>query len=528
MLDKLTGKPIHYTVHVIACFGIAIGLPWSKVPLSLATFLMAFNFVLAADFKTAISRWKKSPVLLFFLAYLLMECISLSWTKDFHYALSDIRVKLPLIILPLVIVGIPLKTNRIKNSIFLAFLGSLFLTSFLNIGTYLQWWGNAEFDDIRSLSLFGSHIRYALQIVLGMVLSIRWLSGKYPFKWIPTLLIIWFLWYTYFSQIVAGYVALIAVIVMSTFYLIHQFSQPKVKLIIVSTFFIGGVTFSFWTYQLLQPVPHKVSLDRLPLKTKLGHTYTRDARTIHWENGYPIIAQICDTEIEPLWNRFSKIDYQTGLDHKGTSIHFTLWRYMASKGLAKDAEGFHALSNSDIQNVEKGIASVLLTQGGLKARLYSIQFQLQNPDNPNGHSMLQRLEFWKAAVAIIRSNWVVGVGMGDVQQSFYHYYNINHSKLLPENRHRAHNQFLTAWISSGIFGFLFFMLWWWSQLHYAWKIKSYEWLCFTVICLSSFLTEDTLETQVGLTFIAFFFSLFSQTINTASEKAVNSKTLIKN
>lgn len=528
MFDKLTGKPIHYTIHLIACFGIVIGLPWSKIPLSLATMLMALNFLLWNNYSLAFKRWKKSPILLLFIAYLGIEWLSLVWTSDFAYALTDLRIKLPLVILPLVIVAIPITQERFKNVLYLTFLGSLCITSFLNCGTYLRWWGTADFDDIRSLSLFGSHIRYALQIVFGIVLTIRWITGKYPYKWIPIVVLSWLLWYTYFSQIVAGYIALIAVIICSTLLILHHYTAPKIKASIILIFLAVGIGFSIWTYRLLQPVPHQVDLNHLPEKTALGNTYTRDASTIHWENGYPIIAQICDKEIEPLWNKVSTIDYQTGMDHKGTSIHFTLWRYMASKGLAKDAEGFRQLTPADIRNVEKGVASILLAQGGLKARMYSIQFQLQNPENPNGHSLLQRLEFWKAAIQIIKNNWIIGVGAGDVQHAFDAIYQKQHSKLLPENRHRAHNQFLTSWVSSGIIGFVFFLFWWGSQLWKAWQIKQYEWLCFTAICLSSFLTEDTLETQVGLTFVAFFFAFYVSQSTNQFEKKDESKTLIKN
>ncbi|MBK8927563.1 MAG: hypothetical protein IPM74_17095 [Crocinitomicaceae bacterium] len=51
--------------------------------------------------------------------------------------------------------------------------------------------------------------------------------------------------------------------------------------------------------------------------------------------------------------------------------------------------------------------------------------------------------------------------MGDLKTVFDEYYAETNSLLLPENRLRAHNQFLTAWIATGVVGFtctLFFFV----------------------------------------------------------------------
>lgn len=490
-------------------FAIAVGLPWSKVPLSLGTFVLALNLVLKGDFKTYWIAWKSNSLLWFFFLYIGIEWLSLSWSNDWQYALIDLRIKLPLYLIPLVITAFPIGKKEHLYYLALAFLGSLFITSFINVGSYFHWWGNKEYDDIRSLSLFVSHIRYSLEIVMGMVLCIGWMVRKLPFRFIPILLIPWFLFYTYYSQIVSGYAALATVVLIGVLLLIRQLQSRTIKTLIFGSFIAAMGLFSFWIYNLLQPVPHKIELDQLPEKTASGNPYTRDKEDIRWENGYPIIALICNEELAPAWNAVSPIDYETGKDKKGNSIHFTLWRYMASLGLPKDSTGFSKLTQKDVQNIQNGIASVLLAQGGMKARIYGIQSQLEYPENPNGHSLLQRIEFWKAALHIIQKNWIIGVGSGDVEQAFHHYYTSNETLLLPENQKRAHNQFLTSWISSGIFGFLAFIAWWLIQWRFSWQQRALEWVCFVGICLSSFFTEDTIETQIGLTFVAFFFALFS-------------------
>lgn len=518
MLDKLTGKPIHATIHFIACSGLAFGLPWSKIPLSLATALLLLNLLLAADFKSYWQRWRSNRVLKWLFLYLSFEWLSLCWTSDFSYALHDLRVKLPLVIIPLALVAFPFKTQRAVYALVLIFLGMLALTSLLNMGTYLHWWGNKEYADIRGLSLFGSHIRYALLIVLGLVFSVSWILRKLPFKIIPVALIAWWLFYLYYSQVVAGYLAFISVLIVGVFVLFGRIKHKTQRMVLLLCFLVPSALAVQRVVVILQPIPHKVSIDQLPTKTMNGNDYTRDIAAMRWENGYPIIAQICEQEIEPAWNKVSTINYQTGNDKKGNPLKLTLWRFLASKGLPKDSLGMTRLSQQEIKWIENGTASILFTQGGIKARLYSIQNQLENHDDPNGHSLLQRLYYWEAATAIISNNWLVGVGSGDVETAFQHYYSTTNSCLKQENRKRAHNQFLTSWVTAGIVGFTAFLVFWGMQLATAINKRNVEWLCFIALCLSSFLSEDTIETQVGVTFIAFFFGIFAANTDLITEK----------
>jgi hypothetical protein len=525
MLDRLTGKPVHATIHFIACTGLAFGLPWSKIPLSLATALLLLNLLIAGDFKSYWQRWTTNSVLKWLLLYLFIEWCSLLWTSDFNYALHDLRVKLPLVIIPLVMVAFPFKHPKAVPALVCIFLGMLTLTSVINMGFYFQWWGNKQYADIRGLSLFGSHIRYALLVVMGIVFSVSWLVRKFPFRIIPLLLISWWLFYLYYSQVVAGYSAFLSVVVIGLLVLLSNIQNKTQRVILLICFVVPSVFFVRNVVLILQPIPHKVTLEALPEKTINGNYYTRDIQTMRWENGYPIIAQICETEIEPAWNKVSTIDYQSGRDKKGNPLKLTLWRFLASKGLPKDSLGMSQLSQQEITWIENGTASILFTQGGLKARLYSIQNQLENHDDPNGHSLLQRLFYWQAATAIISKNWVFGVGAGDVEQAFQTHYAKTNSQLQPENRKRAHNQFLTSWVTSGIFGFCAFILLWVMQWRFAWKNRAIEWLCFIGICLSSFLSEDTIETQVGLTFVAFFFGLFAANTVAPAKKAAKDGTL---
>lgn len=507
MLDRLTGKSVHLYIHLFSCILLASGLPASKIPLSLGTMLLFLNILLEAKFKIYWQNLKTNKLAWGLWLFIACEWMSLFWTHDFAYAMHDFNAKLPLYSIPLVLVAKPITERKHLYFIGAFFLASLFVISFINVGTYMHWWGNKVYDDIRGLSLFGSHIRYALMIVMGIALCIAWFIERLPYRIIPLVLMAWWLWYTYFSQIISGYLSAGILLLVCALFLLYSLKQRVLKNVLLITTLLALGGFGWWIIDFFQPTPHRMSLTNPEHYTVNGNWYRTDTNYIIWENGYPVVAYISEVELEKAWNAVSDIDYKTGKDHKQQPLYLTLWRYMSSKGLRKDSLGFCSMSRTDIQFIENGYASVCLTKGGFMARLYGLKHQIEHPENPNGHSLLQRLEYWKAARSIIRENWLLGVGSGDVDESFKTYYATHSTLLLPELQLRAHNQYMTSWISSGIFGFIGFLVWWILFLRAGWKKRSFIVVAFAGIALSSFLIEDTLETLMGVAFISLFYGL---------------------
>jgi hypothetical protein len=242
--------------------------------------------------------------------------------------------------------------------------------------------------------------------------------------------------------------------------------------------------------------------------TKSGNPYTPLFNADGTVNKKPIFVNVCEPELNQEWSKRSTYSID-GLDDRKQTIRFTILRYMTSKKLNKDSAGVSHLTNQDIQNIEHGIGSIQESENGLLSRIDGIKFQLRHNENPNGHSLLQRIEFWRAGSEIIKNNWLLGVGTGDVQAAFTHQYTQSHSRLLPENRLRAHNSYLTSWISFGLFGFVLFV----GMILYYLKRQLTEanmiGIMFILVAMSTFLIEDTLETQMGVSFFAFFYGLFS-------------------
>jgi hypothetical protein len=510
MLDKLTGKQVHYWIQLIALMGVAAGLPWSKIPLSIGTILLGLNLILKWDWANYWNRWKANRWLWLFFVYVGCEWLSLFWTSDYSSALADLRSKLPLYTLPLFITAIPLKEKKHIHWIALSFLTVLLVTSLINFFSYKHWIGNHTYNDIRGMSLFVSHIRYSIMIVFGIVLLAGWFIRRYRNYLLTIPLTAWFVYYTVFSQVGTGYFVLAAVAVLLVFFKLTSVNVRWIRLssLVLLILSIGSCIFYF--VDSLKPIPPKVKLsyDMLSGKTAQGYPYFYDSpEKINWENGYPVEVFIAEPELSRCWNRVSDFSYY-GQDRKGNEIRFLLIRYMSSKGLYKDSVGFLSMTKKDIRNVENGMGSIELAQGGLKAQLYQIRRQLEHNDNPNGQSLLERIEYLKAGVQIIKKNPVLGVGMGDVDSAFYETYRSMNTRLSRENQHTTHNQYLTTWISSGIVSFLSFLILWILLFVKAFKRRAVEWAGFALITALSFLNEDTLETQTGMTFVALFLGIF--------------------
>jgi hypothetical protein len=209
------------------------------------------------------------------------------------------------------------------------------------------------------------------------------------------------------------------------------------------------------------------------------------------------------------WNKLSKIPYDS-LDLRKQHLSQTLERYLISKNLPVRGDGVKKLSNEDIDYIQKGFADIRETKTGMAARLFGVRYEIQNNLNPNGHSILERIEYWKNASAIIKNNWLFGVGTGDVNDEIQSMYERRHSPLNKDRRHRAHNSYLTFWTAFGVLGLIYFIAMQLEFFRFQWRKKNLLGVFFIAIAGITFLFEDTLETQMGITYFSFFYALLSR------------------
>ena len=506
MLNRLFGSRAHDALHFFCLSLIAIGLPSTKVLMSIGMVLMLINLLLEADFHRYLKAIKNNRILHVLIAFFILHLVGLIWTSDFPAGLQDVKRKLPLLMIPLLMVAKPLQDQKSIQRILQLFIASLLLTSLYNWLSFNHIIGSHVYDDIRGLSLFASHIRYGMLICIGIAVCIYlYLSQK---KWMLGygILILWFCYYTIYSQILSAYLSFGVLLIAIVFVLLWRWKKwaalaftsiPLTLLILTISFFL--------------PNDHKeVDVSKLPYTTELGNVYYHSTESLSEVNNQYVFLYYCEIELDSAWSNRSQYPFM-GKDDNHHLLRATLARYMTSRNLTKDAKGVAQLTNQDIQNIEHGYTSYQAFKHPLLSRFYGIKYQLLNATSPNGHSPLQRFVYWKTSIYIIQNgNWLIGEGTGGSQKAFDHAYTEIDTGLLPELRHRSHNLFLSYMISHGVIGlFLLITLIMIILIHFI-KKKQLLPLLFSLIYFLSFLTEDTIETQLGVTIFGFFIGMFIQ------------------
>lgn len=293
-------------------------------------------------------------------------------------------------------------------------------------------------------------------------------------------------------------------------YAILKLSWPK-KLVLllglgISLYFGISALNSIYREQLF---PKAESNNQAQEFSAQGNRYIHFDEKGNLENGYYIHINIQLQELQRSWNRRCPADsFSFPPDTHNLRRYEALIRYLSGMGLNKDSVGVSHLTETDIRNVQQNIPNPDYPGWSfLRKRLYELLNEyddFRSGREVNGNSLTMRYYFWKAAWhAIAQKPWI-GVGSGDVEAAMKRAYLATASPLREEWHKRPHNQFLTVAVGLGLTGLVLFLL----ALAYPFvvlrKQHSALGLAFTLVYVLSFLMEDTIETQAGVTFFAFF------------------------
>ena len=524
--------------YLLGLLMVAVGLTLSPFLMGMSQFWLVLVWLVDAltppfkgvgGIKTKLSRFFQNKAAVLLVAFYLMHVLGLLWTSDFQYAMKDLRVKLPILVMPFVLSSMePLDRKRF-DLVMLVYVLSVFIATQFSFFRYIR----HDYEDVREISRFISHIRFCLNIVFSMAVV-----GYYIFKssanrkkqghepsipafgmkvvidrFLQWFLLLWFAYAIFIIESLSGYVILMVVAVVSAVYAFLQWKKSKawhigVGAAVLSAVVIGVVVIVHFVKPKLKVEP--VDFAALEKTTIQGNPYWHDTVYNPVEDGKFVGLYYCKKELQEAWPQRSSMPFD-GLTTNDESLEATLARYLTSKDLRKDAQGVMALTDEDIHNIEQGVANYNnWKHPGLHARLSSTLFEYnlyRRFNNPNGGSLSQRLEYARASFHIIGQHPWFGVGTGDVPQAFAQTYDEIHSPLKEEFRFRAHNQYLAIAVAFGLVGLAFFIF----VLLYPWlaskRNHTYLYMVFLCVMLLSMFPEDTLETQAGATLFAFFVSL---------------------
>lgn len=500
-------------VHVASLALCTIFLPWSTAYLSIAQMLMVANWIVwgIAD-RSAGHRWRTAfgttPALVF-LSFWGLHVVGLAWTstQGLPWGMDLARILLPVLTFGAVLSSSPRLSGAELRTVLL--LGAW--STLVSTGACLAL-TEGDLTDYRARSIFISHIRLALLLCL----SIAFFLLHWPRRWWArgghVLGIAWAVTYLELLGSVQGF-AILGVLVLLVLWWQARHWRPGPRFALRSAVVILPAALALVAVQylwrpLVLPVPAESGWGAY---TATGEPYTFDATNPQQENGHHVWAWIAWGEVERTWPRRSTIPLD-GHDAAGRPLRGTLVRYLTSLHLRKDSAGVMALSDADIAAIEQGRTNAqALARGTLLARLDEVRFELDQYrayGRANGHSVTMRLEFWRAGLGILHDHWPFGVGTGDTQVAFDEQYARMGSTLAPEWRFRAHQQYLTLFISFGLLGGLWclFALAWPAWAMGAWRDPHF--LVWALVLGIAGLTDDTIETQAGATLFALYYALF--------------------
>ncbi len=495
---------------------VAIGMPVSVFLMSIGQFIVLAGILLDGHYSERIERFWKNKMAVLVSSVLLFHLLGLFYTTDFDYGLKDIRIKAPLFLLPLFVASSEPLSKKSFNWLLAVFVGAVTVGTWISMGVYYGLIPTRHpVVDTRGISIFISHIRFSMMIAFSVFISAYYFYHETFVlkKIVYASVIIWLIVFLIILNALTGIMTFVAVIFILMLYGIFTLKSSVLRISSLLSFLVLITGLFFYVRTLLkeadfdQVVTVPVDLSKLESRTALGNPYVNDTLNAATENGNRLWIYVCEPELRQAWNERSAVDFE-GRNKKGDFVKYTLIRYLASKGLRKDAAAVQSLSKEEIKSIEKGVGNVnYIGKPRLTVRLMETFWEFKGylmGASPNGHSTVMRLEFWRAALGIIQAHPILGVGTGDVKDAFdRQYQQINSSLDLP-HRLRSHNQFLSITVAFGFIGLLWFL----TALIYPMvkmkKIFDYFYAVFFIIFFLSLFMEDTLESQAGVTFYAFF------------------------
>ncbi len=356
------------------------------------SFPVGFNPSLKSNFKNLLSHKAYLAVTFFFFLVL----VSSMWSEDSTYLMERLRIKLPFLLLPFVIISIPPFSERQYLSLFYFLVIVMFFSSLVVGNNYLQ-----NFETITETINQGKviptpmhHIRFSLVLAFSILSGIVLWWKKFYLK---------YKWERHF----------IAFITVFLFYFIHVLSVRSGLFVLYFSILFFSVRYIYLTRRF-----------KLGLATILGLVLL------------PIIAYKTIESFQ------AKVDYAK-----------------------RDLEMYTLGKGKDYSDAERIIS-------------FEVGFEIGN------------------------KNPLFGVGAGDLKKEVEEYYATHFIDVSTPKM--PHNQFISTYAGTGIFGLLIFCFAFFYPLWYKGNYKDEIFASLHLIVFFSFMVENTIETAIGVAFYSFF------------------------
>lgn len=511
-----------YESTLIFSLGIlALALPWSNFLMSIGVILPGL-LTLAHFIKDGFNFKKIAGFGSLLLIVYLLAIIGLIYSSNLDYGLNDLRKKLPLFVLPVVVMANRQLLVKHKNTLINVFAFASLACAII----YLFRWFlmDHKSEDYRQFVPLLSHIRFSVCLCISFLIVLNNLLRKNKGWWINIaflLIIIASLWQL---RSLSG-IALLSIVLPLYFYKKNYIKRNRI--LIIGTCVIAIISIVVGQHYYTKDTIPKP----LPEKTALGNYYHHDTNVFVTENNHYIYLYLAYEEMDSAWQKRTGINAKSIMKN-GYNYEAIITRYLSSKNLPKDASGIKALTQKDIENIKNGITNYKNPEfSSFKKRINALFFEfdayLSNKD-VEGHSATMRIEYADVAFSVFKKNRWIGTGTGDIADAIEKEHQAR-EVLSEKYRKRTHNQLLTFLTSYGIVGFTLIV---YIILAYFLGASNLSALnkCIVLLLFISFWWEDVLETQAGICTFVFFYALLfdveDEDDNASSYKASIPSTIV--
>ncbi|MBE0673983.1 MAG: O-antigen ligase family protein [Bacteroidales bacterium] len=507
---SISREEIHFQIYYWSLTLLVVCMPVSRYLMTVSLAIIVANWLAQGKFKTRFRIFLADrPAVAFTLIYSL-SIIGLLWTKDINYALSrDLLHKSPMLFLPIIFATSRVPDARKTRLILILFIASVFIVTITGFV-------------IRTIHP-GASFREASPFIAGVYLSILIIIAAFQLPllasqtrqgkiiWALTLAVtVWLFFFLIYLRSLSGIASLAGIILFLSIMFISKrrslYSRLAVSIVIVaiaSAFILPVIKIYRQTHMEIE-----TDFSTLDEYTALGNRYYHDTVTIARENGHLINIYIAEEELKEAWEKASTTAFpDTTLT--GSPVRTTLYRYMASKGLRKDAGGFRLMTSEDIAAVEKGVTNYLnLSRSGVYNRIYEelMGFYIYRKVSyrvPWMSSFAERFDQWRAAIKAFAVHPVFGWGTGSVLKAMKYGFQTTGSPFAAINM-KPHNQYFWILLTLGVAGLLGYILLYTFIVVKSGVYKSFIFNIFLITFLINFLANNSIEGQLGQNPFVFF------------------------
>src|SRR6056297_1439019 len=276
MVLKFIHKDIHRYIYFYSLLLMAASLPLSKFTLSVGEIALVANWILEGKFRQKAAIFKKHKSLWILVSFYAVLLIGMLYSKDWAFGIRYLRIELPiLLIIPVIATSEKLSGNQLKI-VLLTFCAAVFINTLIS-ASILFGIIDYTYTDIRDISVFISHIRFSLMIVLTIFILSYFLflkkSNLYE-KILYPLVIAWLITSLFLFKTMTG---IIIFLIIATTSIIYYSIRRRNLFIRISVIFIIISLFSYIVFYILQinknlyPKNQNIN-NELRVKTENGNT----------------------------------------------------------------------------------------------------------------------------------------------------------------------------------------------------------------------------------------------------------------